>query len=109
MARSFEHPDFIDEFDEAITGRSDTCLGPPDDLLCRDVETVSSYMVHSASAWYRGDSWRVGVGASNVFDTAPPQVNEGPATVNNSPIGAGYDLDGRTYFLSLSMRFFGGE
>ena len=104
-----EHPDFIDEFDEAITGASDTCLGPPDDLLCRDVDSVSSYMVHSASAWYRGDSWRVGVGASNVFDTAPPQVNEGPATVNNSPIGAGYDLDGRTYFLSLSMRFFGGE
>ena len=102
-------PEFRDEFDEAITGFSDTCLGPPDDLLCKDVENAPSYMVHSVSGRYRGDSWQVSLGASNVFDTPPPQINEGSTLVNNTPIGAGYDLGGRTIFLGVSMRLFGGE
>ena len=100
----------IDEFSQALTGFGDTCLGPPDDLLCRDVGFASSYMVHSASVWYRGDSWLVGVGASNVFDKSPPQVD--PTEVfaaNNTPLGAGYDLLGRTYFMNLSLRFFEGK
>ena len=102
--------DGIDEFDNAITGFSDTCEGPPNDLLCRDVGFASSYMMHSASLWYRGDRWVVGAGASNVFDEAPPQVDPTEVqSVNNTPIGAGYDLFGRTYFVNVRMRFFGGE
>lgn len=98
----------VDSFSHALL-LSDTCLGPPDDLLCRDVGHASSYMVHSASVWYNGDSWLVGAGASNLFDKEPPQVDGTEVfSINNTPIGAGYDLMGRTYFMNLSIRFFGG-
>ena len=97
----------------ASTGwTGDTCLGPPDDLLCRDLGDAPSYMVHAASVWYNADTWVVGVGASNLFDEEPPQLDasEGPwGKVKNTPIGAGYDLQGRTWFLSARIRLFGGE
>ena len=105
-----EDPDLLDELGDANRSNgifASTCLGPPDDLRCRDVGYAGSYMVHSASVWYGGDTWRVGGGASNVFDTEPPVVQQGPATISNTPIGAGYDLNGRVWFLSASMRFFG--
>ena len=106
-----QDPDLIDDFGDANRSNgifASTCLGPPDDLQCRDVGYAGSYMVHSASLWYRGDSWRVGSGASNVFDTKPPVVQDGPFAVSNTPIGAGYDVNGRVWFLSVSMNFFGG-
>ena len=58
----------------------------------------------------RGDTWAVGIGASNIFDEEPPEVDdtEGPTSLKNVPLGAGYDLRGRTWFLSASMRLFGG-
>ena len=108
--RRFVDP-FSDIYDSGATGfTGDTCLGPPDDLLCRDVGDAPSYVVHSLSGWYSGDTWAVGFGARNLFDEAPPLVDEteGPSTVKNAPIGAGYDLDGRTLFLSASIRLFQG-
>ena len=107
-----EDPVFIDDLGDAnrSTGiRSETCLGPPDDLQCRDVGFAPSYVVHSASLAYGGDTWLVRAGAANILDTEPPVVQEGPATISNSPIGAGYELGGRTWFLNVSMRFFRGE
>ena len=106
--------DFVDAFSDIYDSQGtgftgDTCLGPPDDLLCRDQGDAPSYLVHSLSGWYQGDTWRVGLGAQNVFDEPPPLVdeNEGPWTiVKNVPRGAGYDLDGRTWFLSASIRLF---
>lgn len=100
---------FSDIYDSGGTGWfGDTCLGPPDDLLCRDVGDAPSYLIHSLSGWYSGDTWSVGFGASNLFDKAPPQVNpdEGPTKIKNTPIGAGYDLSGRTLFLSAQIRMF---
>ena len=102
-------PAGVDDWSDAFVA-SDTCLGPPEDLLCRDVGFAGSYMVHSASVWYSADSWLVGAGASNVFDKSPPQVDGTEVfAINNTPIGAGYDLHGRTYFLNASMRLFAGE
>ena len=110
-----QDPRFVDPFsdiyDSEDTGfEGDTCLGPPDDLLCRDVGSAPGYMVHALSGWYRGDTWTVGIGARNIFDEEPPEVDEseGPTTLKNTPLGAGYDLRGRTWFLSASMRLFGG-
>ena len=104
-----EFSDIYDSGDTGFTG--ETCLGPPDDLLCRDVDSAPGYVVHSLSGWYSGDTWTVGIGASNLFDKEPPQVDgtEGPSKIKNTPIGAGYDIQGRTWFLSASMRLFGGE
>ena len=110
-----EDPAFVDEWGD-ITGDgidspfSSTCLGPPDDLLCRDVEEVGDYWVHHVSVGYRHDVWRVLAGVRNVFDEWPPQVdgNELWTHINNTPRGLGYDLDGRSYFASFTYRF-GGE
>ena len=107
VGKGEQNPAFVDVFSD-INGIADTCLGPPDDLLCRDVGFAPSYVVHSLSGWYSGDTWTVGIGASNLFDKEPPQVDstEGPTQVKNTPIGAGYDLSGRTVFLSASIRMF---
>ena len=103
---------FSDHTDSLDTGfSSDRCLGPPDDLLCRDVGDTPSYKVHAASLRYAGDAWGVRVGASNIFDEGPPLVdaNEYASTIKNAPIGAGYDLDGRTWFLSAYVQLLQGE
>lgn len=96
--------DGIDEFDD-ISGIADTCLGPPDDVLCRDVGFGDAYWLHSASVYYYGDTWTLGAGIRNVFDEAPPLVDGTEVlSVNNVPIGYGYDLRGRTFFVNLSWR-----
>ena len=94
----------------ASVGATSTCLGPPDDLLCRNAGDVDDYWVHHVSVTYRGDTWLVRGGARNVFDEWPPQVDadEWATDVNNTPIGAGYDLNGRTMFLAVEYSF-GGE
>ena len=103
---------FEDEWGD-ITGDtpfSSTCLGPPNDLMCRDVETAPDYWIHHVSLSYREDTWRVIGGTRNVFDEPPPQVddNELWSATNNTPRGVGYDLNGRTFFLGFTYRF-GGE
>ena len=96
--------DGIDEFDD-IYGIADTCLGPPDDVKCRDVGYGAEYWLHSASVYYYGDTWVLGAGVRNVFDTAPPMVDGTEVlSVNNVPIGYGYDLRGRTFFVNLTWR-----
>lgn len=87
----------------------DTCLGPPNDLLCRDVAWASEYMIHRASVGYSADTWGVIAGVRNVFDEPPPQVDGSEiSSINNSPIGAGYDLNGRVFFLNVGWEF-GGD
>ena len=111
-----QHPSGRDPFsdleDRLDTGwSSDTCLGPPDDVLCRDVGFADSYMVHSLSAWYNADTWWAGGGVTNMFDTPPPQIDhgEGPYKIKNVPVGGGYDLLGRSWYISLAVRLFAGE
>jgi iron complex outermembrane receptor protein len=62
--------------------------------------------------YYYGDVWTFGGGMRNVFDTAPPLVDPDEGlevlSVNNVPLGYGYDLNGRTYFLNIAASF-GGE
>ena len=103
---------FDDEWGDITsdTPLSSTCLGPPNDLMCKDVETAPDYWIHHASVSYRADKWRAIVGARNVFDEPPPQVDSGElwSATNNTPRGVGYDLNGRSFFLALRYQF-GGE
>ncbi len=102
---------FFDPFSHASgpAPRGDTCLGPPNDLLCRDVAWADEYMVHRASFGYRARTWSVVAGVRNVFDTPPPRVDTSEiSSINNAPIGAGYDLNGRVFFLNAAVRF-GGD
>ena len=97
--------DWADAFDVNF---SDTCLGPPDDLLCRDVEDAPRYYEHSFSLNYSGVRMYVGLGISNVLDTEPPLVNGSyVTTLSNHPLGTGYDMLGRTFFLNFSYAFSG--
>ena len=87
---------------------ADTCRGPEaGDVLCRDVGFADEYFTHTASLYYRGDTWTFGAGINNVFDKAPPEVdsNEIGSSINNVPIGYGYNLQGRTYFLNVAKQF----
>ena len=84
-----------------------TCLGPDfGDENCRTVSSADSYFVHSLSASYRGDDWNILVGVNNVFDKAPPLVSGREVlAINNVPIGNGYDLNGREYFVRVRKSF----
>lgn len=102
-----DDPDGVEEFDD-VSGVSSTCLGPPDDILCRDVDYADDYWLHRASVGYEGDSWDIAFGASNVFDTPPPKVDPTEAfglTVNNTVIGGTYDFRGRYLFLAAEYTF----
>lgn len=96
--------DGIDEFSD-INGIGDTCLGAPNDVLCRDIGFADSYMRHSFSVNWSKDNWGVGVGVRNIFEEEPPFVDGTEIlSTNNVPLGYGYDLLGRTFFLNLTWR-----
>ena len=95
----------IDPFGTIESG-SDTCFGPPDDVLCRDYAETGSYLRHSISLFYSADTWTVGGGIRNAFDKAPPRVDGSEVlSFSNTPIGYGYDLQGRVFFLDVAYRF----
>ncbi len=86
---------------------ADTCGGTfVGDVTCRDVNFAGTYYVHAASVGYRADTWRVTAGLSNIFNTAPPLVDGSEVlSIANVPIGNGYDLFGRRFFINASKSF----
>ena len=98
---------FSDIFDSNGTGTTgDTCLGGQQDLLCRDVGFAKDYLVHSLSLNYSEDNWSATVGASNLFDKAPPQVDGSEiSSKNNAAIGYGYNMMGRTIYANFGYKF----
>ena len=100
---------------------SDTCLGAGsraddgtldgivagDGNYCRDVFFADDYFVHTASIRYDiNENIRLSAGISNLFDEAPPLIDTARVFgVSNTPIGNGYDLDGRRFFGSMRVRF----
>ncbi len=107
-------PEFENDFGTAFDGTSDTCLGPPDDVLCRDFYNGDDHVLHNISLYYYGDRWTFGAGIRNLFDEEPPviessQPGEPYTAINNTPLGFGYDLNGRIYFFNIAVSFAGGE
>ena len=96
---------FSDIYDSQATGTyGDTCLGTP--VTCRDVGFADDYMVHTVSLGYREDNWGAVVGIRNIQDKAPPMVDGSEVTSkNNAAIGYGYDMMGRTIFVSAGYSF----
>ena len=104
-----QDPEEVDDFSD-INGIGDTCLGPPDDELCRDVGYTSNYFQHNMSLYYYGDRWTFGGGIRNVLDEEPPFIDGSEIlSVNNTPIGYGYDINGRTYFFNVAVTFGGSQ
>jgi len=110
MSSVVQDPDGVDDFDDT-TGGSDTCLGPANgDVLCRDIGFTDNYFLQNASVYYYGDVWTIGGGVRNVLNEKPPFVDGTEVlSINNTPIGYGYDINGRVYFLNVGVEFGGGE
>ena len=101
-------PESYDEFDDGILGNSDTCYGPPDDVLCRDIGYADSYLNHTIGVRYEKYNWEVLFSVQNLTDEEPPLVDGTEVfSRSNRPLGVGYDLLGRTFFLSAGFRFGG--
>lgn len=102
-----QDPEGIDPLD-SVFGGSDTCFGPPSDVLCRDFAEADDYFRHSTSLFYDADNWTLGAGIRNVFDEEPPIVDGSEVlSYSNTPIGYGYDLQGRTFFFDAVYRIGG--
>ena len=88
---------------------SDTCLGPAlGDVNCRDVGFTDDYFVHNLSVTYgdRDEGFQVTLGVNNVFDNDPPEVDGSEVlSLSNVPIGAGFDVNGRTFVAQIRKSF----
>ena len=100
---------------------SDTCLGAGsrdgagnldgivagDGNYCADVGFADDYFVHTVSLRYDfNENITLRAGVTNVFDEAPPLIDTNEVFGrSNTAIGNGYDLNGREFFGSLSVRF----
>jgi iron complex outermembrane receptor protein len=76
----------------------------------RRILATDDYFEHAASIQYRAPDWTLTVGARNLFDEQPPLVSDGASgpsanQIYNTIPGAGYDLLGRSFFISMSGRF----
>ena len=107
--------DGVDEFSNAATGFADTCLGPPTDVLCRDIGHGERVLYHSLSGvWqprhWRDGKWRFSVGIRNLLNQSPPIVDETEvfSQANNPYYGYSHALRmGRSVFLSVDYDFSG--
>jgi iron complex outermembrane receptor protein len=106
IGETSQHPDYVDDWSDVNqSARGDTCFGPPNDVYCRDYADTDEYWLHSASVYWYGDSFTVGAGIRNVFDEEPPFVDSNEyLAINRVPLGLGYDLFGRTYFVNVVWR-----
>jgi iron complex outermembrane receptor protein len=75
-------------------------------VLCRPVYYTDNYINHSLSINYSADNYSVTLGVQNVFNDAPPKVDgDGVFSTRNIPLGVGYDLYGRSAYLSVGYTF----
>ena len=109
-----QDPDIRAANDFASYPTTNTCGGwnvgfgpdPSADVQCRPVGEADNYFRHDTSFYYLGDTWTVGVGVRNVTNEAPPRVDSRVVFSDwNIPFGAGYDLNGRSYFVNVAARF----
>jgi len=102
-------PDYSNYPDTGVNSGYDTCLGEAfDDVDCRDVGHADNYFRHDMSVYWRGNVWTFGAGVRNIKNEWPPQVDSAArisAVFNNTPMGAGYDIFGRTYFVNVVANF----
>ncbi len=96
-------------YDSYPGGGSFTCVGPAaGGADCRPVFFADNYFRHDVSVYYYGDVWTFGVGSRNVMNEKPPLVDPRGNVVFESfnvPVGAGYDMGGRAYFVNIAASF----
>ncbi len=112
-----QQADGIDPLDDAFGNEGtgflgDTCTGSGtanvvgDGALCRDVGFANDYFVHTVALRYRTSNYTLRAGVTNLFDRDPPLVDSNEVfAISNTPIGNGYNLDGREFFFSATVNF----
>lgn len=99
----------IDDFGSAEDGSANTCMGPPDDVLCRDVGFADRYYLHTLSLTYRSPDgvMLIRAGSRNILNEKPPLVDDTEVwSLRGVPYGGfGYDLLGRTVFVNFAYTF----
>lgn len=75
-------------------------------VQCQPVFFTGNYFVHNVSATWAPGDWVITAGLRNVFNRGPELVDaDGVFSVFNVPVGVGYDLQGRTAFVSARKTF----
>ena len=76
-------------------------------VMCRPIARTDDYWTHNASVTWIPRDWEITLGIVNVFDEEPPLMDNGAPEVqlNNIPLGAGYDLQGRRAYLLVRRQF----
>ena len=104
-----QRPREISPADNGLIGAPAACDGAnAGGVVFKDCFRVEPIVYHDLSVSYSRDTWGIRVGANNVFDQDPPQID--PATnalldERNVPVGVGYDRVGRTFFVNVSKSF----
>lgn len=104
-------PDLVAQYpyESYPSGNSFTCIGPAaGGADCKPIFFAENYFRHDVSIYYYGDVWKFGVGARNVLNESPPLVDPRDNVVFQSfnvPVGAGYDMGGRAYFINVGANF----
>lgn len=88
------------------TGTAANGIVTGDGVFCRDVGFAKEWFEHTASVrWDNGD-FRLILGVTNIFDKNPPLVDSSEVlAIANTPIGNGYNLNGREFFGQVLVRF----
>ncbi|ACT58584.1 TonB-dependent receptor domain-containing protein [Hirschia baltica] len=72
----------------------------------RYIVDADSTLTHDLSVRYQNDDWSIVGGFLNVFDEDPPYISTGVANRRgNIPLSGGYDLRGRTAFVTVNRKF----
>jgi hypothetical protein len=72
---------------------------------------VDDYWLHTATVRWENERYGVTAGVRNVFDRDPPKISSLDPyvnTISNVPLQSGWDFRGRTYFVNLQAKIFGG-
>ena len=130
LSRVDQDEDALDDWGSANGGEStrnedgdevfsDTCYGATKDIsstnlnqvevgdvLCRDIGFIKAYVTHNTSLYYYKDNLTLGLGVRNVFDKEPPMVDPSEiSSKSNTPLGYGYNLNGRNFFFNVRYSF----
>jgi len=99
----------IDPVDNGLVGVPANCDGAgADAIFLPECFKIRPVFYHDLSLTYEGDAFTARVGVNNLFDIDPPVLDEDVSYRNDPvgvPVGVGYDLYGRTFFLNLSKSF----
>ncbi|NOZ66200.1 MAG: TonB-dependent receptor [Alphaproteobacteria bacterium] len=82
------------------------CFSTTDSVSCRPVFFTKNYVVHDVALTWRPGDYAVTLGIGNVFDRSPEVIDtSGVFGVRNFPYGVGYDLNGRSVYLTAKKKF----